>query len=111
MKKFFGNAIRYLGNKVNKAFDQLTTELSQNRTILVWVYSSALLVLISYCVKSNPSSQATAIYTLGGIVGTCFSSWVVAGSYEKVAKMRLPGQQPSVAPPDGTPSEEEQSGD
>ena len=64
----------YIAAKADRAFDLLTKELSQNRTVLVWIYSAAFLALVFYTAVTNEKSQATSIMTLGGIVGTCFSS-------------------------------------
>lgn len=78
----------YLKKKADRAFDDLTKELGDNRAILNWVYACAYLALIFYCVINNPLSHNTAIMTTGGIIGTIFSVYVLGGSYEKVQRMR-----------------------
>jgi len=83
-------AFQYVWSKSDRFADQITAELSQNRTLLVWIYSAAFLALVFYTAVDNPDSHNTAIMTLGGIVATCFTSWVVAGSYESIKKNQAP---------------------
>lgn len=84
MKLKLLSLMHYLFEKADRAFDGLTGELSQNRILLIWIYSLAFLVLIFYTAVTNKSSHNTAIITVGGIIGTCFSSWVCTSAYVKV---------------------------
>ncbi len=81
--------VNYFKKKADRAFDELSSELSENRTILVWVFSLAFLALVFYTAVNNPLSHNTSIMTLGSIVGTCFSCWVVVGSSERKERMKL----------------------
>jgi hypothetical protein len=82
-------ALRWVWARADRIIEGLTKELSENRVLLCWIYAAAYLALIFYCAVKNPGSHNTAILTTGGIVGTIFSVYVLAGSYEKVAQMRI----------------------
>jgi accessory gene regulator protein AgrB len=78
--------LRWVGSFLNAFFK----DLNKHRTILCWVFSIAYLVLIKYCVTSNPSTMNTAIMTTGGIVGTIFSAWVIGSSHVAATQIRYP---------------------
>jgi hypothetical protein len=94
-------AIRWLWARVEPITDGITKELSENRAVLNWIYAAAYLALIFYCAVENQNSHNTAIMTTGGIVGTIFSVYVMAGSYEKVSKMRINSSSSAEPPVEG----------
>jgi lipopolysaccharide export LptBFGC system permease protein LptF len=90
MRHALSSIAHNIGHKINTFLDRMTAELAENRTLLVWLYSLAFLALVFYTAVVNPLSHNTSIMTMGGIISVCFSSWVCAGAYEKVCKMRMP---------------------
>lgn len=89
MRRYGLELVRYLLPKLDKSFDHFTGELSQNKTILCWIYAAAYLALIFFCVTTNPASMTAAIYTTGSLMGTIFASYVLSASYETIAKYRI----------------------
>jgi hypothetical protein len=102
---------RYVWGKSDRLIDQLTAELSSNRALLNWGYALAYLAIVFYCIQDSPESQNTAIVTTGGIVSVIFTSWVCAGSYESVARMRLEQQQKAEVQEPEIHEEEKGAGD
>jgi hypothetical protein len=82
-------AVKWVWERVDQIADGIVDELSENRAILNWIYAAAYLALIFFCAYTNPGSHNTAIMTTGGIIGTIFSAYVLAASYEKVTKMKI----------------------
>jgi len=82
--------IRWLGTNISWFFDKLTKDLNKHRTILCWVYSISYLVLVRYCVLTNPSTMNTAIMTTGGVCGTIFSAWVIGSAHVSATRIQYP---------------------
>lgn len=75
-----------------KILNAITKRLSEDRTILNWIFAVFYLGLIVFCVYKNKEVMDTAIRSTSMIISIIFSSWVAASSYEKVSQLKLSGK-------------------